>query len=231
MNYVTQSHRPNPVAVLGALGIPAGFGALLIVGLAVTAVIKPDVETGPIIDFPTPTPTPPPIEPKKIEKTQPSSSTITAPDNPFPINRPDVPIADPLPPMPPAPPGPTPGAGNGLGSGAGTPAKPTPTPTPKLFDPIAAKPRGNPGSWVTNNDYRSNWIRRGMSGSASFSLQISAAGKVTGCSIISSTGHEQLDQATCALIQKRAKFDPARDDRGNPTTGTYRNSITWRLPE
>lgn len=230
MNYVTQSQRPNPAAMIGALGIPAAFGALLITGLAVKAVIEPIIETGPLIDFPTPTPTPPPIEPKKIEKTEKSSSVITAPDSPFPFDRPDVPPADPLPPLPPAPPGPTPGAGNGMGAGSGTPATPTPTPSPKLFDPVAAVPRGNPGNWITDRDYRSNWIRREMAGSASFSLQISATGKVTGCSIISSTGHDALDQATCALIQKRAKFEPARDNKGNPTAGTYRSSITWRLP-
>ena len=46
MNYASQSRRPNPAALAGALGIPAAVGALLVVGLAVEhllAVLHMDV--------------------------------------------------------------------------------------------------------------------------------------------------------------------------------------------
>lgn len=233
MNYVAQSRRPNPAAILGAIGIPAAFGALLVTGLAVTAVVTDDKNLEGMF-FPTPKPTepPPPPDPKpNVEKTQQSTSVVTAPKNPFDIS--DTPAApeNPLPPSPPLPPGPTPGAGNGLGEGTGTPTPPAPPPPAPKFDPIAAKPSGNPGTWVRNSDYRSSWIRREMTGRAGFLLQVSASGRVTGCTITSSTGHSVLDQATCRLVQKRARFTPARDSNGAKVPGTYSNSVTWRLPE
>lgn len=230
MNYVAQAQRPNPVAILGAIGVPAAFGALLVTGLAVTAVIT--TEDGPLTGInvplpppPKPTPTPDPVDaPKPADQ---SRSVVTAPDSPFDFSNDPVLPADPLPPMDPLPPGPTPGAGNGAGSG---PVTPPPPPAPR-FDPVSAKPRGNPGSWITTRDYRSSWIRREMTGSASFSLQISSSGRVTGCTITRSTGYSALDQATCRLVTKRAKFNPARDDTGAVTSGTYNNTVTWRLPD
>lgn len=233
MNYVAQSQKPNPAAIAGALGIPAAFGALLIAGLAVKVVIEDEIETPPMINYTAPTPIPPPPpkpEAKPEQKTEQSSSTITAPEAPFDFDNTPVTPSTPLPPVP-LPPGTLPGAGNGLGTGTGTPATPAPTLSPPMFDPVMAKPRGNPGDWITTSDYRSVWIRRELTGSASFTLQVSATGRVTGCTITASTGHAALDQATCSLIERRARFDPARDNRGNPVAGTYRNSITWRLPE
>jgi len=238
MNYVAQSRRPNPAAIFGALGVPAAFGALMIAGLAVTVVIDQDDKPLPVINVttpPPPTPTPPPDQAKpEIPKSQPASSVITAPQSPLDLDNTPMPVSNPLPPTGPLPAGPTPGVGNGLGTGAGPLPTPSPTqttPPPRLIDPIAAQPRGNPGSWITDRDYRSSWIRRGMSGQASFQLQISASGRVTGCSIIGSTGHSELDQATCSLIQRRARFEPARDNRGAVTAGTFLSSVNWRIPE
>jgi hypothetical protein len=31
------------------------------------------------------------------------------------------------------------------------------------------------------------------------------------------------------VLTSRAKFTPARDNTGNPTTGSFRQRITWRL--
>lgn len=232
MNYVAQSRRPNPAAILGAIGIPAAFGALLVTGLAVTVVVTKDENPiGTLIKSdPPPIPVPPPPPKQQAEKTEPTRTVVVAPTNPIDLNKKAVIPETKLPPLPPLPPGPTPGIGNNLGEGAGTPAPPAPPPPPK-FDPISAKPRGNPGTWITTRDYRSNWIRREMTGTAGFTLQISASGRVTGCTVTSSTGHSALDQATCRLVQKRARFTPARDSDGAEVAGTYSNSVTWRLPK
>ena len=59
--------------------------------------------------------------------------------------------------------------------------KPTPQPGPSALPTFAAvtpKPRGNPGAWVTVNDYRSSWINREMTGTARFKLDIGATGRV-----------------------------------------------------
>ncbi|MEL6878227.1 MAG: energy transducer TonB [Pseudomonadota bacterium] len=229
MSYVTQKQTHQPVAILGAIGIPAAFAGLLVVGLAVKAVVNDAIDDG--FTGVTVTPTIPPPPPKPIEepdpspKTQPSETITYAPETPFPNpSQPSgVETTGEL----------TPFDGDidlggvdtgDLGIGDGIGSKPA-------FDPIAAKPANNPSRWVTDRDYRSSWVRRDLSGTAGFLLQISASGRVTDCSITSSTGHKALDAATCKLIAKRARFDPAMDGNGAPTAGTYRSSVNWQLPE
>jgi protein TonB len=38
-----------------------------------------------------------------------------------------------------------------------------------------------------------------------------------------------LDRATCRILESRARFTPARDNRGNPTTDTLTQRIRWVL--
>ena len=63
------------------------------------------------------------------------------------------------------------------------------------------------------------------------SLEIAADGRVTNCTITGTSGHPQLDVATCALVSKRAKFQPARGSEGQPVAGSYSNAIDWQLPD
>ena len=61
MTYASANRRPNPAALVGALGIPGAFGALLVVGLAVTVVTvpsKPNPEARAISNIPLPPPPP-----------------------------------------------------------------------------------------------------------------------------------------------------------------------------
>lgn len=228
MTYASHTRRPNPAALAGALGIPAAFGALLVVGLAVTVVtrdVPPPLKGFTIKPIPVPPPPPQP-QPDPVEQTtttkRPASttSTTTRPDV-IPFNFGNTPI-DTLP---------------GLGESTGPVVGPVdfgipePTPSASPFDPVDARPKNNPARWVIDSDYRSNWLRQGLSGNARFTLSISASGKVTGCTITRSTGHDVLDTATCDLLTKRARFDAARDGTGKPVAGSFTGSITWKIPE
>ena len=70
-----------------------------------------------------------------------------------------------------------------------------------------------------------------MAGKAKFRLEIAADGRVTSCTITGSSGYLALDQATCALVSRRAKFQPARGNDGEPVAGSYANTIDWQLPK
>ncbi len=70
-----------------------------------------------------------------------------------------------------------------------------------------------------------------MTGKARFRLEIAADGRVTNCTITGSSGHSQLDAATCALVGRRAKFQPARGSEGEPVAGIYTSAIDWQLPD
>lgn len=228
MTYASANRRPNPAALLGALGIPGAFGALLVVGLAVTAVTQPagprikGVEVNPFV---LPPPPPKPDDPVPVENPAGPTTTSmpTAPSRPetLPV---DLGLGDPIDAFP----------GTGDLGGTGTvPVDfgiPGPGPSASPFDPVGARPRGNPGKWVTNDDYRSRWIMEELSGTARFTLAIDARGKVTGCTVTRSTGHAPLDAATCNLVTKRARFEAARDGNGKPVAGSYTGTITWKIP-
>lgn len=227
MNYATTANRPNPLAVVGALGVPATVGAVLVAGLAVKIVIAPEVPNPKATDIPDVVITPEIIEPDKAVETDTRTNPIPQPDPLRPAPAPDPVITL-------TGPGTLPTGGTlseDWGTGLGPvelPTVPQPAPT---FDPVAAAPRGNPGNWIKTSDYRTSWIRRGYEGNARFSLKISASGKVTDCTVTGSTGYTALDRATCQLISSRAVFTPAKDASGANVAGTYSNVVNWRIPQ
>ena len=230
MAYADRSNRPSAAGLTAAVTIQGGIVAALIVGLSVTTGVIERPENMPVFDIPKEMPKPPP--PPEVEPTvEPTNTAPSSPPSTAPRSRVD--LADNsntaivqdviLPPLPPAPiPRPTERI-------IPTP-KPTLTPTAQ-FDPVPARPRNDPGGWVTTNDYRSAWIRRELTGTAQFRLQIAASGKVVGCTITASSGHSALDDATCSLISKRARFEPARDTSGDAVVGSYSSALRWDLPE
>ncbi len=96
--------------------------------------------------------------------------------------------------------------------------------------PSPAMPRGNPASWSTTNDYPTRALREERSGTTSFRVTIGPDGRVTDCVIVGSSGSPDLDQATCSNVTRRARFTPATDAEGNPTTGSYASRIRWLIP-
>ncbi len=120
--------------------------------------------------------------------------------------------------------------GNGVAASGKVDAK-TPVDTLPILDPVAAKPSNDPGNWVGTRDYRSSWINRGWTGVARFTVTVGINGRVRDCRLVSSTGHDALDMATCKLVQQRARFTPARDSAGEKTTGSYTTAIRWELPD
>ncbi|MDO7834226.1 energy transducer TonB [Sphingobium sp. HBC34] len=111
------------------------------------------------------------------------------------------------------------------------PPPPPPAPPPPPQAATRASPRSAPGSWLSDADYPSRAQREERSGTAGFRLEIGADGRVTNCTITSSTGHADLDEATCRLLPKRARFKPAKGSDGAEMPDTYNGRITWRLPE
>jgi protein TonB len=106
-----------------------------------------------------------------------------------------------------------------------------PPPAAPRVTPKGAVPKGNPGNWATTNDYPSRALREEREGTATFRVQIGPDGRVTDCQITGSSGHADLDAATCENVRRRARFTPATDGEGNPTTGSYSNRVRWVIPK
>lgn len=105
-----------------------------------------------------------------------------------------------------------------------------PTPPPPRFTPKSARPRGGTGNWVSDNDYPTGDLRAGHEGRTSYRLAIDASGKVTDCTVTTSSGWSGLDRATCDRISSRARFDPATNSDGDRVAGTFSGAVTWRIP-
>lgn len=92
-------------------------------------------------------------------------------------------------------------------------------------------PKGNPGLWVTTEDYPPSALREEAEGVVRFTLDVDATGVPLNCSVTQSSGRADLDDATCQLIAERARFEPARDSHGMPIAGTYANTVRWQIPQ
>lgn len=227
MAYITQrGWKDRPGAVAGVVAVHAALGYALVTGLSFTGIVEtiPHLVGETVVD-PMPLPPPPPpeetVKPRDTQAKLAPIPDVFVPRPPIelgqrtPVDTSDVILPDiELPRIIPSP-GPSATAG----------------PKAARFDPVAAAPRNNAGTWITDSDYRSNWIRQEMAGVARFRLDISASGQVTGCTITASSGHAELDAATCALITRRAKFKPARDGNGDAVAGTFTNAVEWKIPD
>ena len=106
-----------------------------------------------------------------------------------------------------------------------------PAPAAPRFTPKGAVAKGNPGNWATTNDYPSRALREEREGTTGFRVTVGPDGRVTDCQVTSSSGHADLDAATCENVRRRARFTPATDGEGNPTSGSYSNRVRWVIPK
>jgi TonB family protein len=101
---------------------------------------------------------------------------------------------------------------------------------PLPIGPRAATPRGNPSSWATTDDYPMLGTINHWEGTTAFRLDVGRDGRVATCQVTSSSGYALMDVATCRHITRRARFNPALNEDGNPIIGRYANRIRWVLP-
>lgn len=100
------------------------------------------------------------------------------------------------------------GAGSGRGAGLVTP------------------PQRIEGA-LTHADYRRARAPEGAAGTVRVSFRVRTDGRVDRCSVTSSSGYIEFDRSTCALIEQRFRFRPARDASGRPIDWVIRTDYTW----
>ncbi|WP_421846909.1 energy transducer TonB [Novosphingobium sp.] len=97
--------------------------------------------------------------------------------------------------------------------------------------PLGPRPSGDPGSWVTPDDYPAPSLRDEQEGVVGFVLTVDPTGVPSACNVTQTSNFEALDTQTCNLLMLRARFVAAHDAKGRAVEGTYRNSIRWVIPE
>jgi protein TonB len=203
------------LAIILVVVLQFALGYAIITGLAYNVIKKAaeDLKTFDVEEQPPPPEEPPP-PPKDMPDTPPpptmppSIVQTIAPPQPIVMQvAPTPPVIAPVAPAPPAP----------------------PPPPRKTVSAQSAK--GDLRTLFSTDDYPASALAAGAGGSAQAELTIGADGRVTGCTLTRSTGNSALDSATCNILRRRAKFTPARDSNGNPTSDTLRTpTITWVIP-
>lgn len=80
-------------------------------------------------------------------------------------------------------------------------------------------------------DYPTDSLKAGEQGAVEFQVDVGVDGKATNCVIVKSSGYPRLDKATCDLVTRRARFNPATDKDGAPAKGTFKNKMNWVIPK
>jgi protein TonB len=212
MSYADQSMSGNRVTALIIVAlIHVVLGYALVTGLAYEAA-KKVIQKVTTVDIKEEVKKEEPPPPKKVDIKPPP---VVVPPPKIAVNI-APPVIESVPVPPPAPP-----------PIVLAPPPPAPPPAP----PKPATPRGNPANWATTNDYPSRALREERSGTTSFRVTVSTDGRVASCQVTSSSGHDDLDQATCANITRRGRFTPAKDSSGNPVQGVWSSRVKWVIPE
>ena len=221
MSYAEQQQGltgPKLVGLILALAIVGGMGVAMILGLAVNAV-KEAVERVTTVDIEEP---PPPEEP---DEPPPPPEEVTAPPPPV-APPPPISIAPAPPPIQTQPTIPPPAP----------PALVIPPPAPPAAPPAPpSQARGattrNERRWAgqIQQNYPSRALREETEGTVGVSVTIGPNGRVSGCSVSRSSGSSILDDAACKGMERYARFNPALDNAGNPTNGTFSTRITYRI--
>lgn len=111
-----------------------------------------------------------------------------------------------------------------------TPTAPPAPPAPPAVRTVPPKSAvGNLQGLFSTDDYPAAAAENEEQGTVAVRLAIGPNGRVTDCSISSSSGSRTLDSTTCRILRSRARFTPATDNMGQPTTGSFTQRITWRL--
>jgi len=145
---------------------------------------------------------PPPVAPPvkiNVAPSPPQIQTVTTPPPPAPIILAPPPVA-----APPPPPAPSQARG--------------------------ARPKGQ-GSWARRiqDNYPSSALRAEKEGRVGVRVTIGPDGRVSDCTVTSSSGTPELDTAACSGMRSYARYDPALDAAGNPTTGSANTAIVYKL--
>lgn len=106
------------------------------------------------------------------------------------------------------------GAGGGGGRGEG-----------RLRPP--RRLRGN----LSDRDYPAGLVEQAPSGVVWVRYAVETDGRATDCTVTDSSGHREIDEITCRLIEQRYRFAPARDGANRPIRSNLIEKYEWEVTD
>jgi protein TonB len=106
------------------------------------------------------------------------------------------------------------GAGGGGGRGAG-----------RLRPPRRLRGR------LSDSDYPAGLVEQAPSGVVWVRYVVEMDGSVSNCTVTETSGHRAIDEITCSLIERRFRYDPARDGAGRPIRSNLIEKYEWEVED
>ncbi len=216
MAYADQTVSTRKIVSLSLVVLlHALLGYAFITGLAFNVIKKTmdDLKTFDVEDQPPPPPEAPPPPPEVPKEVMPPPVVTPPPIVQTPTIAAPVIMSTPTPPV------------------IHVEAPPAPPPPPRPVVSQAAGPKGNPSSWITDEDYPPAAQRDQREGTSRIAWDINEAGRVENCRVTQSSGSSDLDDTACRLIVRRGRYAPAKDTSGNPIRSTSSRAVRWVLPK
>lgn len=82
--------------------------------------------------------------------------------------------------------------------------------------------------WISSSDYPPAALREQREGHVRYKLTINPPGRVIDCQIVASSGHADLDERTCLLLYRRARFV---EEKGFGGPRFFEGALAWETPK
>lgn len=82
---------------------------------------------------------------------------------------------------------------------------------------------------IAARDYPRGAVERRAQGTVLLRFTVLPTGRVRDCVVTRSSGHRDLDAATCPLLERNLRYRPARDASGRAIAETVRGEHEWAL--
>jgi TonB family protein len=92
-----------------------------------------------------------------------------------------------------------------------------------------ARPKRPLPDYFSSSDYPSQAMQQSDSGISKIMMMIDETGALKDCMVEETSGVAMLDAMTCAVLQERARFEPALDSAGKPARSVLTTRVNWRI--
>lgn len=108
-------------------------------------------------------------------------------------------------------------------------------PAPRLDGPLPPNREVTPitpSKWITELDWQQMpSLPYAVPRVVAFTADVNELGRVTRCVVTEGSGVGQIDELTCNLITRRARFEPQTDASGKAVPAQFSTTVRWQVPE
>jgi protein TonB len=95
--------------------------------------------------------------------------------------------------------------------------------------PIVTEPQAVLRKYFSTDDYPLEAFNKNQSGIVGVLLWVEPDGRVSTCEVIEPIAALILEQATCTILKRRARFTPAKNAAGKAVRAPTSARIKWQL--